>query len=442
MTQTAWVLSLSQFYLSLGFLLLFLALELGLAWVLFGFRLREQRSTAVRLAYRFWVRVFALTGVLSFGASLPLLLQLGTLWPRLMDRAGEVVGPLVAMAVLTAFIFKSCFLGAMLYGQRSLSDTAHTVVVGMVALGTSLTAYWIVALLAWMQWPVGTTLVEGHYEITDWLAVLSGAAPPLFGVLLAGGLLLAGTLMLAVTAVRTDTRPSDEGDRRVYATALWLVLIALLAQAVLATQVGRALLPVQPARVAAVVPQWESGPPDHLTLMAWPDAPRHGNAWALHGPQAPDWLSRPTPRPIRGLNDLQGIRPPVWLTYMSSRLAVALTLLLTALAAWSLWRGLRQRYEPDGLAPLARARLRALMWGAVLLQCVGWGHLMVGSLPYAVYGTVTLREIGTSQNPETLWGGLVLHVVVYAALALGFHQLLRHTARFGVVPVARHRGRA
>ncbi|CAM5206230.1 Cytochrome d ubiquinol oxidase subunit I OS=Castellaniella defragrans OX=75697 GN=HNR28_001257 PE=3 SV=1 [Castellaniella defragrans] len=386
MTQTAWVLSLSQFYLSLGFLLLFLALELGLAWVLFGFRLREQRSAAARLAYRFWVRVFALTGVLSFGASLPLLLQLGTLWPRLMDSAGEVIGPLVAMTVLTAFVFKSCFLGAMLYGQRSLSNRAHTVVVGMVAVGTSLTAYWIVALLAWMQWPVGASLTEGHYEITDWFSVLSGVAPSLFGVLLAGGLVLAGTLMLAVTAVRTDTRPSDEGDRRVYATALWLVLIALLAQAALAAQVGRTLLPVQPARAAAVLPQWESGAPDRLTLLAWPDPEVGRNAWAVQGPQAADWLLGAASHPIRGLDDLAGVRPPVWLTYMSSRLVVLLGLLLTLAAVWSLWQGWRQRYEPDGLAPLARIRLRALMWGAVLLQRLGWAHLMVGSLPYAIYG--------------------------------------------------------
>jgi cytochrome d ubiquinol oxidase subunit I len=443
MTQTAWVLSLSQFYLSLGFMLLFLALELGLAWVLFGFRLRERRSTAARLAYRFWVRVFALTLMLSFGASLPLLLQLGTLWPRLMDRAGEVVGPLVAMMVLTAFVFKSCFLGAMLYGQRSLSDRAHTVVVGMVALGTSLTAYWIVTLLAWMQWPVGTTLTEGHYEITDWVAILSGAAPLFFGVLLTGGLVLAGTLMLTVTAVRTDTRPSDEGDRGVYAAGLWLVLLALLLQTALVTRIGRELLPVQPARVAAVVPQWKSGAPDRLTLLAWPDADAHRDAWALRGPAAADWLPGAAVRsPLKGLDDLEGVDPPVWLTYMSARLAAALALALAAAALWSLWRGWRLGYEPDGLAPLARLRLRAMMWAAVLLQLVGWGHVLVGSLPYAVYGTITLREIGTAQSEDTLWGGLGLQLAVYAVLAVGFYQLLRHTTRFGVVPVARHRGRA
>ncbi|HXE18939.1 cytochrome ubiquinol oxidase subunit I [Castellaniella sp. UC4442_H9] len=442
MTQTAWVLSLTQFYLSLGFVLFFLALELGLTWVLFGLRLRAHGSTAALLAYRFWVRVFALTLMLGFGASLPLVLQFGTLWPRIMDRAGEVVGPLVAMTVLTAFVFKSCFLGAMLYGQRSLSDWAHTLVVTMVAIGTSLTAYWIVTLLAWMQWPVGTALSENHYQIADWLALVGGAAPVLFGVLLTGGMVLAATLMLAVTAGRTDTRPSDEGDRSVYAIGLWLLVAALLLQVALAVQLGRELLPVQPARLAAVIPQWHSGPPDRLTLLAWLDVDALRNVWALYGPQASDWLPPVMPGPLKGLNDLAPLGPPVWLTYASARLAALLAMLLVAAALWSLWQGSRQRYEPDVLTAGGRLRLRIMMWAAVALQAVGWGHVLVGSLPYAVYGAITLREVGTSQNQETLWGGLVLHVIVYTVLALGFLQLLRHTTRFGVVPVARYRGRA
>ncbi|CAM5193170.1 Cytochrome d ubiquinol oxidase subunit I OS=Castellaniella defragrans OX=75697 GN=HNR28_001257 PE=3 SV=1 [Castellaniella denitrificans] len=443
MTQTAWVLSLSQFYLSLGFVLFFLALELGLAWVLFGFRLRARRSQAALLAYRFWARVFALSLILGFAASLPLLLQLGTLWPGFMDRAGEVAGPLVGMAVLTAFIFKSCFLGAMLYGQRSLSDRAHTLVVGMVAVGTSLTAWWIAALLAWLQWPAGAVLSEGRYQVADWLELLGGIAPVLFGVLLAGGLLLAATLMLAVTVWRTEVRPSDAGDRGVYAWGLWLVLLALALQALLAAALGRELLPLQPARVAAVVPQWTSGPPERLSLAAWPDESLGRDAWRLPGPADwPGWARLPAEGPLRGLNDLAGIRPPLVATYLSARLAVLLTGVLAAMAAWALWRGHRLGYEPDNLSRAGRIGLRAMAWLAVALQAAGWGHLLIGSLPYAIQGTVSLREIGTDAGEGALWTVLCLQIAVYGALAAGFYQLLRHATRYGVVPVARHRGRA
>ncbi len=444
MTQTAWVLSLSQFYLSLGFVLFFLALELGLAWVLFGFRLFAGRSQAALLAYRFWARVFALSLILGFAASLPLALQLGTLWPGFMDRAGEVAGPLVGMAVLTAFIFKSCFLGAMLYGQRSLSDRAHTLVVGMVAVGTSLTAWWIAVLLAWLQWPAGAVLSEGRYQVADWLELLGGGlAPALFGVLLAGGLLLAATLMLAVTAWRTEVRPSDAGDRSVYAWGLRLVLLALVLQALLAAALGRELLPLQPARVAAVVPQWTSGPPERLSLAAWPDESRGRDAWRLEGPSSwAEWARLPADGPLRGLSDLAGIRPPLLATYLSARLAVLLTAVLAAMAGWALWRGRRLGHEPDNLSRAGRFGLRAMAWLAVALQAAGWGHLLIGSLPYAIQGTVSLREIGTDAGEGALWVVLCLQLVVHGALAAGFYQLLRYATRYGVVPVARHRGRA
>lgn len=449
MTQTAWVLSLTQFYLGLGFMLFFLALELGLAWVLFVLRLRARRAGAPLLAYRFWARIYALALIIGFAASLPLLLQLGTLWPGFMDRAGEVAGPLLAMAILTTFLFKSCFLGAMLYGQRSLSDRAHTAVVGMVALGTSLTAWWIVVLLAWLQWPVGTTLTDNHYQITSWPELLGGAAPALFGVLVSGGLMLAATLMLSITAQRTRARPSDEGDRTVYSGGAWLLLVALILQIGMAGWLGRQLLPVQPARAAAVMPQWHSGPAERLSLLAWLDVSASRNAWVLTGPPMPrDWLPKApsaaggTANEVQGLNDLMGMRPPVWLTYASSRLAILLAGLLAvmALAAW--WRGRRLGFEPDGLSASGRIGLRTMAWVALGLQVAGWGHLLVGSLPYAVYGTVTLREIGTVQALDTLWLVLGLQILVYGGLALGFRQLLGHTLRYGVVPVGRHRGRA
>lgn len=451
MTQTAWVLSLTQFYLGLGFMLFFLALELGLAWVLFVLRVRARRGGPALLAYRFWVRIYALALIIGFAASLPLLLQLGTLWPDFMNRAGEVAGPLLAMAVLTAFVFKSCFLGAMLYGQRSLSERSHVAVVGMVALGTSLTAWWVVVLLAWLQWPVGTTFSDSHYRITDWPALLgAGAAPALFGVLVTGGLMLAATLMLSVTAQRTRARPSDEGDRSVFAGAAWLLLAVVVLQAGLAGWLGRQLLPVQPARAAAVVPQWQSGPPEPLALLAWLDVAGSRNAWALTGPRLPEgWLPAPpgagTAAPggtLQGLDDLRGMRPPVWLTYATSRLAAVLTGVLGILALAALWRGRRLAFEPDGLGPPGRFGLRGMAWVALGAQAAGWGHLMIGSLPYAIYGTVTLREIGTVQGEAALWLVLALQVLVYGGLVLGFRQLLGHTMRYGVVPVARHRGRA
>src|SRR5690606_9242773 len=145
MTHSTLWLSQIQFFSSLGFMLLFLALELGLAWILLYFKLRSLGSdhAAWVAAYRFWVRVFALAFILSFAASLPVLIQFGSLWPSLMDKMGNVAGPLLAAGILSAFVFKSCFLGAMLFGQRHMSDKVHALIVFMVALGVTVSSFWL-----------------------------------------------------------------------------------------------------------------------------------------------------------------------------------------------------------------------------------------------------------------------------------------------------------
>lgn len=446
MTQSALYLSLTQFFMSLGFLLVFLATELGLAWVLLYFRIRAHSAATLSwmLAYRFWVRVFALALILSFASSIPLLFQLGTLWPQLMAKIGEVAGPLVAAAVLSAFVFKSCFLGAMLYGQRKFSDAVHTLMVFMVALGTTLTAFWIIALIAWAQTPQGAVLMDGHYQVLSWASVLSSPSLPyLFALFFAGGLLIAAALMLGVTAVRTMARPSDEGDRCVYATSLWLMLAGIVAQGVLVVGLAQLVLPMQPARAAAIAPQWHSSAEATVTVLAWPDSAMQSNrwAWSWRGVQ-PDWLSRDPDGQYSGLDHFSGMTPPIGPTYLALRAALAAGGLLVLLALLALWHGRRQRYEPDVLSRAWRITLRLAFGLACGVQLAGLGHLLWGALPYAVYGTVTLREVGTTVAVSELAGMTVAYGLVYAVLLFGFWQLLGHITRYGVVPVARHRGRA
>lgn len=228
--MTRWILSLTQFYLSLGFALIFLMLELGLAWVLLIYRIRAKHSVAALYAYRFWVRVFALCCVLAFAASVPLILNIGIIWPKFMSRMGEVAGPLIGLAILTTFIFKSCFLGLMLYGQRILPDFTHTLSIFMVAIGSSLSCYWGLVFLAWQAEKPGAVLNEGHYIVTDWWLVLSANSAWLFGLLWLSSLLLVLVCMFAVLARISKIRPSDQGDNSVYKFAVKGLPIGLVIQ--------------------------------------------------------------------------------------------------------------------------------------------------------------------------------------------------------------------
>ena len=137
----------AQFVTSLSFLALFLSVALALAWILLFFKLRARMSSngGWTAAYRFWVRIFALSFVLTLAASVPVLIQLGSLWAGLMDKIGNVAGPLLGYGILSVFILKSCFLGVMLFGQRRVSDGAHTLAVLMVAVGQLVAVFWVLA---------------------------------------------------------------------------------------------------------------------------------------------------------------------------------------------------------------------------------------------------------------------------------------------------------
>ncbi|MGB3287941.1 MAG: cytochrome ubiquinol oxidase subunit I [Burkholderiaceae bacterium] len=444
--STLWLAQI-QFFSSLGFMLLFLAIELGLAWILLYFKLRSRGAdhAAWTAAYRFWVRVFALAFILSFAASLPVLIQFGSLWPKLMDKVGNVAGPLLAAGILSAFIFKSCFLGAMLFGQRHLSERTHTLVVFMVALGVAVSSFWLIVLLSWMHTPAGALLLDDRYYVMAWPDVLLNPALPWYaGLFVLASLLTAGFLMLGVVAAQALRRPVDESGRLVFKTAAWVVAAAILAQGAMAVGAIDMVANHQPAKAAATAAYWRSAdtPPD-LVLFAWPDAAKAENraAW-LWREAGGVWLKRGADGKFRGLDQFAGMMPPVALTFWSFRLAVAVGLCM-ALAAWlTLWQARRKHYDPGAFSVAWRRVLVAMTFSGWIMLLAGLAHLLLGALPYAVSGTVTVTEIAVDAAPDVVLGGYVAYMVFYLFFLAGFFQMLRYIARYGVVPVARRRGRA
>ena len=152
---------------------MFFALELGLAWSLVFFRVRALAGphSPWTGAYRFWVRVFALAYIIGFAASVPVFVQLGSMWPELLAKTSTVASPLLATAVGCALVFKASFGGAMLYGARSWPQWLHAIVVGLLAIGSTLTAACLMTLFAWMLNPVGTTFVDSFAQVESWHAI-------------------------------------------------------------------------------------------------------------------------------------------------------------------------------------------------------------------------------------------------------------------------------
>ena len=445
MTHSALSLSQAQFFISLGFMLLFLALELGLSWVLFYFRIKTfgSKQNAWMGAYRFWVRIFALAFILSFAASMPVLIQFGSVWPGLMERVGDVVGPMLAASMLSLFIFKSCFLGVMLFAQRMLSNLVHTLVVFMVAVGVTLTAFWLVAILAWMQVPTGVDVVEGHYVVLDWLAVLQTPALPWYGgLLLAGSLLTVAFFMLGVTCAQTMQRPVTDNERLAFRTALFLGAAAWCAQLALVVGNGFMTAEHQPAKAAAAAAYWHSGEQPDLILLAAPSRLQEGILGALRWSHAGGrWLGQDE-NGLVGLDQFADSLPPVALTFWSFRIAVLAGLMMALVLAGVLLRTRRYGLDPHSLSYRSRQILTATSVLGWLMLLAGASYLLFGFAPYVVGTDITLAEVQGSNSVFSVSLGLLVYGLVYALCMVGFVQMLRHVVRFGVVPVARHRGRA
>jgi len=439
MDMSALVLARVQFVASLSFFVVFLALSLSLAWFALVFRLRA--GVGARLewmaAYRFWVRIFALSLTLALASAVPVIFLLGMLWPTLMARIGNVLGPLLACAVVTLFVFKSCFLGVMLYGQQRVSSRLHTLSVLMVAVGLTVFAGWLVAIESWLHVPQGAVLFDGSYRAQDWRAILFNAAMPWHLLLFVTGSLLAGAfLILGVTAWQALRRAPDEGEQAAFQAgrmAAWLAFALLLPVAA-----GTLMMVAehQPMLAAAVAGHWRSGDPASLVLWAWPDGALRTNLWASALPLPGDgWLGRNAAGATLGLDHYSGMHPPVapvfWLArfgWLMGALMLAATLLCGRLSA--------RRHAGERASRWRLRVLGGLSFAGVLALLAGWLVLELGRQPYAVAGTVTwLEALGPDRHPAWLALGAVGQLLLHVVLVWVFVRMVLHAARYGVVPV-------
>ncbi|ANN65808.1 cytochrome ubiquinol oxidase subunit I [Bordetella bronchialis] len=435
-----------QFIACLAFVALFMALALALSWLLLYFKLRARASgnAGWTAAYRFWVRIFALAFVLALASGVPVLLQLGTVWSGLMDKIGNVAGPLLGFAVLSVFALKSCFLGVMLFGQRRVSEAVHTLSVLMVALGHLATAFWVLALVSWTQTPDGAVAIDGRFQIYDWAKVVFN--PSLgwtIGATVLGALLTAAFLIMGITAWQGLRRPLDDGERLGFRAALGLACIAVVLLAPVGAGMGKLIAHYQPAKAAAALAYWHEGAAPDLVVLGWPDAETETNraAWTLSGAAA-RWLGRNVNGHFLALENYANMQPPVLLTFWSARIVAILALAMACVAWATLFRLRKSGFDPSHLSRRWLRALALMTFSGAALVVFGWVFTMVGMQPYAVNGAVTQTEILGTASPRSLFYGTLGYAALYGVLFAAFVRMLFHAARYGVVPVRKMAGAA
>lgn len=440
MEISALLLAKTQFALSLNFHVLFAAIAMALGWLLSVFRFLSWRApdSAWMAAYRFWVRIFALVFFLALASAVPVLLELGILWPPLMERIGNVAGPLIAFGITTLFVIKSVFLGVMFFGQRRVSSGAHLFAVCMVAIGLTVTIFWELVLQSWTHTPTGATLVDGLYQIDDWFHVILNPSLRWYALLFgAGGFLVVGCLLIAVAAWQASRRPLEDSERKTYSMGIVVIVMAAIMQLVALDGTMRLLAREQPVTAAAVMGFWQTGPQADLIWIGWPSADDQQSAGLIVTQAAAGrWLSRQDDQQWVGLDQAsEGERPAVKTLFWLFRLAGYGTMFVLGLMVVTLWIRLRRGTDPGKCPPwLLRAQVWTGLVGTGVWVCT-WNLGELGRSPYMVWMTLKQEDLLTTAGGSTLMAGLAASSLLYAILLGGFIKMFFHAARYGVVPV-------
>jgi cytochrome d ubiquinol oxidase subunit I len=365
-----------------------------------------------RLA-RFWTRIFAVSFAMGVVSGIPLSYQFGTNWSRFSEVVGNVIGPLIGYEVLTAFFLEATFLGVMLFGWRRVPPWLHVTSALLVAFGTTVSGFWILAANSWMQTPTGHVIREGIAYPADWWAIVFNPSFPFrFAHMMSAAYLTTSVVVLAVGA-----RYLLSGNFQVEAKTMMrmgLGMVAILAplQLLLGDQHGLNTLEHQPIKVAAMEGHWENDGPAALVLFAVPDQKAEKNHAEIAIPGiASVILTHSMTGRVPALKDVPPEdRPPVANVFYAFRIMVGIGLLLILLGlvgAFLWWR--KRVFETRWYL-----RFAGHAWPAGFIAILaGWVTTESGRQPYVAYGILRTADALSPIAASTVWTSLIAFTVVY-----------------------------
>lgn len=422
-----------QFGANISFHILFPTITIALGWVLLFFKLRYNKTRDEKWmdAYRFFVKVFALSFALGVVSGITMSFQFGTNWPGFMERVGNIAGPLLAYEVLTAFFLEATFLGVMLFGFRRVPNWVHTMATVLVAFGTTMSAFWILVLNSWMHTPAGFEMRDGVAHATDWWAIIFNASMPyrLAHMLLASGLtcafLIAG--LSAYRWLRSDRGPDVMAALR---TGVFLGAALIPVQIFVGDLHGLNTLQHQPAKVAAMEGNWETRGHTPLLLFAVPNEKERRNDFEIGIPSGASLILKHDPAGVvPGLNDFVGpngerLHPPVAPVFFAFRIMVGvgvLMLLVSWFAGFRLWR------RAEITTPIAVALL-AMTFSGWVATLAGWYVTEIGRQPWLVTGVLTTAQAASQVSAGMIGSTLAMYLAIYVVLIAAYISVLFHLA--------------
>ena len=425
----------AQFAFTMSFHFVFPAFSIGLASylaVLEGLWLRTSNTLYLDL-FRYWVKIFAVVFGMGVVSGIIMSYQFGTNWSAYSNRAGPIIGPLMAYEVLTAFFLEAGFLGVMLFGMSKVGKGLHFFATCMVALGTLISATWIISTNSWMQTPAGFSVTAGGQFVPSgswWPIVFSASFPyRLVHTVIAAYL----TTALTVGGVGAWHLLKDKADayaRKMFSMAMWMAALVAPVQILAGDQHGLNTLEHQPVKVLAMEGDFDPSPDGApLVLFGFPserDATVHDRIAIPH--MGSLILRHDAHAPLAGLSDYpRGRWPPVAVVFWSFRIMVGLGLLMLSLGVWSLIARARKRLYDWRL--LHRAAL-VLSPAGFIAVIAGWVTTEVGRQPYTVYGELlTADSLSPLAAPAIATSLAVFALVYFTVFGIGAGYIVRMMGR-------------
>jgi cytochrome bd ubiquinol oxidase subunit I len=428
----ALILARMQFAANITFHILFPTITIALGWTLLFFRWRwlKTKEGAWLNAYRFWTKVFALSFALGVVSGITMSFQFGTNWPGFMEKVGNVAGPLLGYEVLTAFFLEASFLGIMLFGHGRVSERVHLAATFLVAFGTTLSAFWILALNSWMQTPAGFEVIDGQAHVTSWMEVIFNASFPyrLTHVLLASGLTVA-FLLAGISAWQLLKGAANASTPKVLRVGLTLGAILIPLQIIAGDMHGLNTLEHQPQKVAAMEGVWDTEKGAPLLLFALPDESQRKNHFEVAIPKLASLiLTHDVNGEIRGLNDFQGQHPPVAPVFWGFRVMVGTGMLMLATSWLGLWRLRRAAWHAHQVPRIWLWALSAMTFSGWVATVAGWYVTEIGRQPYVVYGLLKTADVASNVASPWIALTLTMYVTLYLALIVAYVGVLKYMA--------------
>lgn len=419
-----------QFAFTVSFHIIFPAITIGLASflaVLEGMWLKTKKEE-YRDLYHFWSKIFAVNFGMGVVSGLVMAYQFGTNWSFFSSFAGSITGPLLTYEVLTAFFLEAGFLGVMLFGWNRVGPGLHFFATCMVALGTLMSTFWILASNSWMQTPQGFEIVNNQVVPVDWLKVIFNPSFPYRLLHMTTAAFLSSAFFVGASAAWHLLKGRNTpAMRTMLSMAMWMALIVSPVQALIGDAHGLNTLKHQPAKIAAIEGHWENknSEPTPLILFGYPDMEREETRYSLEIPYLGSLiLTHSLTQQIPALKSFpKEDRPDSTIIFYSFRIMAGLGMLMIVLGLWSLclrWRS--NLYEN-------RAFLRfALLMGpsGLIALLAGWFTTEIGRQPWVVYGLLRTKDAVSSHGEMQMSISLLLFVVIYSSVfGVGYLYMMK-----------------